>query len=367
MPSLIKSLSKGLKVYRFIADYGKPILAVTLCEKLQIDKSTMSRLLKTLKDEDFISYLENSNEIIANDISNKTNQSTKIELLIKKTKVLLEEISKTTNECAYLGIFDDYKVSYINQIDLSNQELKTRNMSLLRERKLGYIVPGYFCFIPEMLLHHSVQRIKSAPLSIFATTIVMQYLESQLTTQFFANDLILFGSKMSKSRAISELEERKIIEISKYGRTNRITFLKSKLELWSARKSLLSPICTKIITVKKDLIDFSLDHTFCGETALSVYTLLTPPKRKCIAMDKWIYDDEFYKSEIHHVNDSQLIDIYIYPMNFKTDRIRENRYISPIALILSGLKPSDERAFSSYKELEDMITDRLKIKSHDFK
>lgn len=125
--SSIKSLSKGLKVYRFIVDYGKPILAVTLCEKLQIDKSTMSRLLKTLKDEDFISYLENSNEIIANEISYKTNQSTKIELLIKKTKTLLEEISLETDECAYLGIFDDYKVSYINQIDLSNRELKTRN------------------------------------------------------------------------------------------------------------------------------------------------------------------------------------------------------------------------------------------------
>lgn len=127
MPSQIKSLSKGLKVYRFIVDYSKPILAVTLCQKLQIDKSTMSRLLKTLKDEDFISYLEESNEIIANDISYKTNQSTKIELLIKKTKVLLEEISNKTNECAYLGIFDDYKVSYINQIDLSNRELKNRN------------------------------------------------------------------------------------------------------------------------------------------------------------------------------------------------------------------------------------------------
>lgn len=125
--SSIKSLSKGLKVYRFIVDYDKPILAVTLCEKLQIDKSTMSRLLKTLKDEGFISYLENSNEIIANEISYKTNQSTKIELLIKKTKSLLEEISLKTDECAYLGIFDDYKVSYINQIDLSNRELKTRN------------------------------------------------------------------------------------------------------------------------------------------------------------------------------------------------------------------------------------------------
>ena len=127
MPSSLKSLSKGLNVYRFIADYGKPILATTLCQKLQIDKSTMSRILKTLKDEDFISYLEDSNEIIANDISRKTNQSTKIELLIKITNVLLEKISTETNECAYLGIFDDYKVSYINQIDLSNRVLKTRN------------------------------------------------------------------------------------------------------------------------------------------------------------------------------------------------------------------------------------------------
>ena len=127
MPSSLKSLSKGLNVYRFIIDYGKPILAITLCQKLQIDKNTMSRILKTLKDEDFISYLEDSNEIIANDISRKTNQSTKIELLIKITNVLLEKISTETNECAYLGIFDDYKVSYINQIDLSNRVLKTRN------------------------------------------------------------------------------------------------------------------------------------------------------------------------------------------------------------------------------------------------
>ena len=75
MPNQIKSLSKGLKVYRFIVDYGKPILAVTLCEKLQIDKSTMSRLLKTLKDEDFISYLEKSNEIIANEIIKSENKN----------------------------------------------------------------------------------------------------------------------------------------------------------------------------------------------------------------------------------------------------------------------------------------------------
>ncbi len=127
MPNQIKSLSKGLKVYKNIVDHGKPILATTICKNLDIDKSTMSRLLQTLKDEGFISYLENSHEIIANDIETKTNQATKIELLIKKTKVLLEEVAIQTQECAYLGIFDDYRILYLNQIDFSNREVKTRN------------------------------------------------------------------------------------------------------------------------------------------------------------------------------------------------------------------------------------------------
>ena len=87
----------------------------------------MARILKTLHNEGFISYLDNSNDIILNDIWIKTNQNTKIELLINKTKVLLDEISQSTNECSYLGIFDDYKVLYINQSDLSNREIKTRN------------------------------------------------------------------------------------------------------------------------------------------------------------------------------------------------------------------------------------------------
>ena len=127
MQEQIKSLSKGLKVYRYIVSYSKPIKAVTLCEKLLIDKSSMARILKTLFSEGFISYLDNSREIIANDISIKTNQDTKIELLINATKFLLDEISTFTNECSYLGIFDDYKVLYINQSDLSNREIKNRN------------------------------------------------------------------------------------------------------------------------------------------------------------------------------------------------------------------------------------------------
>lgn len=127
MAENLQSLSKGLQVYKEILNYGKPILAMTLCERLEINKSTMSRILQTLKDEEYIIYLDNSNEIVAKNLYHQTNQKTRIELLVQKTKPLLEEIYNLTGECAYFGIFDNNKVLYLNQIDNSNREVKTRN------------------------------------------------------------------------------------------------------------------------------------------------------------------------------------------------------------------------------------------------
>jgi len=127
MAEQLKSLSKGLQVYEEIVNYSKPILAMTLCERLDINKSTMSRILNTLEDEEYIKYLHNSNEIIAKTLEDEYTKKSKIQLLIEKTKVLLEDIYQLTNECAYLGIFDNNSLLYINQIDNSSRKIKTRN------------------------------------------------------------------------------------------------------------------------------------------------------------------------------------------------------------------------------------------------
>ena len=175
MPTQIKSLSKGLKIYKYIVDYGKPIKAITLCEKLQIDKSTMSRLLKTLEEEGFISYLENSRDIIANDIAIKTNQSTRIELLIKKTRILLEEISQKTKETAYLGIFDDYKMLYLNQIDTTNRKLTTRN-------KIGVQTQLYTNALGKSILAFGNYNLKQLKLNQYTNNTItdIKNLETQL-------------------------------------------------------------------------------------------------------------------------------------------------------------------------------------------
>ena len=68
MPNQIKSLSKGLKVYRFIVDYGKPILAVTLCEKLQ-------KRRHSVKNASFLSFIKVAVNAVeaANKITNLLN------------------------------------------------------------------------------------------------------------------------------------------------------------------------------------------------------------------------------------------------------------------------------------------------------
>jgi len=127
MSNQIKSFAKGLNVLKEIISHGKPITAAELSKRLNIDKSTMSRLISTLLTEGFITYLQNSKEIIPTDILENTTKKTKIELIVKKTAALLEDIYFHTGECSYVGIFDDYNLLYLNQVDNSNRVLKTRN------------------------------------------------------------------------------------------------------------------------------------------------------------------------------------------------------------------------------------------------
>ena len=127
MSNQIKSFAKGLCVLKEIINFGKPITANELCQRLSIDKSSMSRLIATLQAEGFITYIEESKEIIPTDILENTTKKTKIELIVKKTKALLEDIFFHTGECSYIAIFDNYNVLYLNQIDNSNRVLKTRN------------------------------------------------------------------------------------------------------------------------------------------------------------------------------------------------------------------------------------------------
>ena len=122
-----KSLTKGLSILKEVILSSSPLTANILCNRLNIDKSTMSRLITTLINENFIEYIPNTKEIILSDLVKTITQKDDREKIVKKTQGLLDEIFYMTNEAAYIGILDNNSVLYLNQVDKSNRVLKTRD------------------------------------------------------------------------------------------------------------------------------------------------------------------------------------------------------------------------------------------------
>lgn len=122
-----KSLTKGLQVLKEFLYSNEATTANALCQKLDIDKSTMSRLITTLMSEGFIQYVGSSKEIVKADILNMINNQATQEELIKKTQALLEKMFDLTQEASYLGILDNKMVLYLNQVDNSSRVIKMRS------------------------------------------------------------------------------------------------------------------------------------------------------------------------------------------------------------------------------------------------
>lgn len=122
-----KSLTKGLQVLKEIMLENRPITANVLCQRLHIDKSTMSRLITALMNEHFIEYVEHTKEIILSDLMRKITKKDDREKLVQKSEALLDDIFHLCNECSYLGILDENSVLFLNQVDKSNRVLQTRN------------------------------------------------------------------------------------------------------------------------------------------------------------------------------------------------------------------------------------------------
>jgi IclR family KDG regulon transcriptional repressor len=228
---IIKSFSRGLNVLKEIISYGKPITANELCARLDIDKSTMSRIISTLVYDGFIRYLDESKELIATSVLEDTQKKTKIELVVKKTKALLEDIYFHTGECSYVGIFDNYSLLYLNQVDNSNRVLRTRNSiglhAPLHTNALGKAILAYGNFdLEKVKLNEytnntitSIEKLKSTLDEVRQNGYSIDDEEYELglrcvATPLFNKEGILIGA-VGISGAASRLSHEKLNEYGK--------------------------------------------------------------------------------------------------------------------------------------------------------
>ena len=170
-----KSLTRGLQVLKEILFSDKPITAITLCQRLDIDKSTMSRLITSLMKEGFIKYLGNTKEIIKADIMDIMTSKASREVLIERTQDLLEDLFTLTNESSYLAVIENNALLYLNQVDNSTRVIKMRN-------SVGLHSPLHCTALGKVMLAFSAKDVKDLELTEYTHNTLQKprYLQKQL-------------------------------------------------------------------------------------------------------------------------------------------------------------------------------------------
>ncbi len=162
-----KSLLKGLQVLKEVMNSTEPINANTLCARLDIDKSTMSRLITTLMSEEFIKYVDNTKEIVYADVMGNLSKKNRQELIVKHTENILNEVFSLTNECAYMTVYDEEMSLNLNQIDNSNRVLKNRNT-------IGSHTPLHLSAMGKVILAYTDIDVTTLNLEAFTSKTITQ-------------------------------------------------------------------------------------------------------------------------------------------------------------------------------------------------
>lgn len=175
MQSQNKSLTRGLQVLKEILYSDKPLTAITLCQKLDIDKSTMSRLITSLMNEGFIKYLGNSKEIVKAEVLDILGSKATRDVLLQRSQKVLEDIFNLTNESSYLSVLENNSILFLNQVDNSSRVIKMRN-------SVGIYAPLHCTALGKAILAFSNIDLKTLELNEYThnTFTKARYLQKEI-------------------------------------------------------------------------------------------------------------------------------------------------------------------------------------------
>lgn len=175
------------------------------------------------------------------------------------------------------------------------QETTSYNRKRLIDQRIAFAVPGKQLYLPFAATDlretfKSMDILKSKPkwLGAVAQQIVLLALHGRWYEHRPAQALAerLGVSKMTVSRAYSELVETGLARLEMDGRSKRLTFSAKHQELWTLAKPLLTSPIKKRVWI--DEYDYRQHATqlrwLAGESALSELGMLMEPKNKSVAL-----------------------------------------------------------------------------------
>ena len=192
---------------------------------------------------------------------------------------------------------------------LVTDALSAHGRQRLIQSSVNFMVPGNQLFLPEFgtdLREHfrAAERPVLEQLTPAAQVIVLAKLLGEdldgLTPKALADRFQY--TPMSAGRAVDELKQRDLIDVTPRGRERRIGFDQDPGRLWrTARPLLQSPI-----RATRAVGDWpaGISAPAAGETALSIYTDMGPPRQPVVAVTSrsWkglVYDHDLSPADPH--------------------------------------------------------------------
>ncbi len=244
-----------------------------------------------------------------------------------------------------------------NEVVYLHPSIPSYNRKRLIEHKVPFVVPGNQMYLPLLGidLREHFKKIRSTPSKISPSTqaVILSSLlsegEQDYTPSRLANKLGY--SAMTLTRAFDELESVGLGEVSMEGRERILRFNEVNKALWEKAKGLMSSPVKRRTYIK--FLKSGRPGVLAGLTALSHYTLLSPPSTPTCALsiEEWNamkQHNDFTEMTIPEP-ETNIFQAEIW--NYLPRLFAESEVVDRFSLFLSLRDNKDERVESALQEM----------------
>ena len=244
-----------------------------------------------------------------------------------------------------------------NEVVYIHASISSYNRKRLIEHKVPFVVPGNQMYLPLLGidLREHFKKIRSTPPQISPSTqaVILSSLlsgdEQNCTPSRLANKLGY--SAMTLTRAFDELESVGLGEVSMEGRERILRFNEVKKTLWEKAKGLMRSPVKRRTYIK--FLKSGHPGVLAGLTALSHYTLLSPPSTQTCALsvEEWNFmkqHNDFIEITIPEP-ETNIFQAEIW--NYLPRLFAESEVVDRFSLFLSLQDNKDERVESALQEM----------------
>lgn len=238
------------------------------------------------------------------------------------------------------------------------ESISSFNRQRLIAYKAPFIVPDNQMYLPDLAIdlkeHFIKARSKTQRLGPAAQIVALYVLLNPDVDAVTPKELAdrLDYATMTMSRAIDEIEAAGLADVSYEGKRRVARFDKNRRQLWEAALPYLKTPVKKRLWINGSK---NLGLLIAGESALALYSMLSPPKQPIYAISSkgWSTAQDIMPVTVSPYPEEAEFQLEIW--RYEPKMLANIKTVDPLSLYLSLKETEDERIESALAEMMEKI------------